>query len=122
MSLPEVVAVLRTCRPGAVDALYADDFLLGFVGPRREAEEARQKLGEFLAGRLRLTLSPSKTLITHAVSGRARFLGYDVGVLRGNTYLTTIRKGAGAKARTRAANGKILLEMPQGSWLPGSLP
>jgi hypothetical protein len=92
---------------------YADDFLLGFVGPKSEAEEIRQKLAQFLGDRLRLTLSPSKTLITHAVSGKARFLGYDVGVLRGNTYLTTIRKGERAKARTRAANGKILLEMPK---------
>jgi hypothetical protein len=47
------------------------------------------------------------------VSERARFLGYDVGVMRGNTYLTTIRKGERAKARTRAANCKILLEMPK---------
>ncbi len=92
---------------------YADDFLLGFVGPRNEAEEIRQKLTEFLGDRLRLTLSPSKTLITHAVSGKARFLGYDVGVMRGNSYLTTICKGERAKTRTRAANGKILLEMPK---------
>jgi hypothetical protein len=91
----------------------ATRLLLGFVGPKSEAEEIRQKLTEFLGDRLRLTLSPSKTLITHAVSGKARFLGYDVGVLRGNTYLTTIRKGDRAKARTRAANGKILLEMPK---------
>jgi Type II intron maturase len=92
---------------------YADDFLLGFVGPKGEAEAIRQKLAEFLGARLRLTLSPSKTLITHAVSGKARFLGYDVGVLRGNTYLTTIRKGERAKARVRAANGKVRLGMPR---------
>jgi group II intron reverse transcriptase/maturase len=92
---------------------YADDFLLGFVGPKREADEIRQQLAEFLGNRLRLTLSPSKTLITHAVSGKARFLGYDVGVMRGNTYLTTIRKGERTGIRTRAANGKILLEMPK---------
>src|SRR5262249_17438974 len=72
-----------------------------------------QKLAEYLGNRLRLTLSPSKTLITHAVTGKARFLGYDVGVLRGNTYLTTIRKEERAKVRVRAANGKIHLEMPK---------
>src|SRR5262249_13191893 len=33
---------------------YADDFLLGFVGPGKEAEEIRQRLGEFLASQLKL--------------------------------------------------------------------
>jgi group II intron reverse transcriptase/maturase len=91
---------------------YADDFLLGFVGPKSEADAIRQELGEFLTNQLRLTLSPSKTLITHAVTGKARFLGYDIGVMRGNCYLTTIHR-EGTRARTRAANGKILLEMPK---------
>jgi group II intron reverse transcriptase/maturase len=54
---------------------YADDFLLGFTGPRSEAEEIKQLLREFLREQLKLDLSEEKTLITHARSEAARFLG-----------------------------------------------
>jgi retron-type reverse transcriptase len=43
---------------------YADDTLLGFAGPRAEAEEIKQRLGQFLRDELRLELSKEKTLIT----------------------------------------------------------
>jgi group II intron reverse transcriptase/maturase len=61
---------------------YADDFLLGFIGPRREAEEIKQQLTEFLRDELKLELSQAKTLITHARTETARFLGYEVGILQ----------------------------------------
>jgi hypothetical protein len=57
---------------------YADDFLLGFVGPKAEAEEIKRKLTTFLQEELKLELSQEKTLITHAQTERARFLGYDI--------------------------------------------
>ena len=55
-----------------------DDWLLGFAGPRHEAEEVKEKIAAFLRDELRLELSPSKTLITHAASQAARFLGYEI--------------------------------------------
>ena len=66
---------LRYCR-------YADDWLLGFAGPRREAEEIKDAVGRFLREDLQLELSPSKTLITHGRTRPARFLGYEVAVLQ----------------------------------------
>jgi group II intron reverse transcriptase/maturase len=57
---------------------YADDFLLGFSGPRAEAEQIKQHLQEFLQDRLKLELSQDKTLITHARTEAARFLGYEI--------------------------------------------
>jgi group II intron reverse transcriptase/maturase len=57
---------------------YADDFLLGFSGPREEAEQIKQRLQEFLRETLKLELSQEKTLITHARTEAARFLGYDI--------------------------------------------
>jgi group II intron reverse transcriptase/maturase len=57
---------------------YADDFLLGFAGPRDEAEEIKEQLKLFLHDHLKLELSPEKTLITHALTEKARFLGYDI--------------------------------------------
>jgi hypothetical protein len=47
---------------------YADDFLLGFAGPKNEAEAIRNHIAESLEQRLKLTLSKEKTLITHAGS------------------------------------------------------
>jgi group II intron reverse transcriptase/maturase len=57
---------------------YADDWLLGFSGPREEAEEIKQQLAEFLRDTLKLELSQTKTLITNARIEAAHFLGYEV--------------------------------------------
>src|SRR5215469_14365442 len=43
---------------------YADDWLLGFSGPKKEAEEIKSRIGAFLRDELKLELSDSKTLIT----------------------------------------------------------
>jgi len=57
---------------------YADDWLLGFAGPKHEAEAIRSKIRDFLRNELKLELSESKTLITHAASRAAHFLGYEI--------------------------------------------
>lgn len=66
---------------------YADDFLLGFIGPRSEAEEIKREIGAFLRDNLKLDLSDDKTLITHAQTQTARFLGYEIHVLRDDNKL-----------------------------------
>src|SRR5215469_13075287 len=68
---------------------YADDFLLGFIGPRSEAEEIKRHLAEFLQEELKLELSQVKTLITHSRSEAARFLGYEIQSLQQNSKQTT---------------------------------
>jgi group II intron reverse transcriptase/maturase len=57
---------------------YADDHLLGFTGPKAEAEQIKERLAQFLREDLKLELSQEKTLITNARSQAARFLGYDI--------------------------------------------
>ena len=47
---------------------YADDFVLGFIGPKAEAEQIKESLETFLRDKLKLELSKEKTLITHATS------------------------------------------------------
>lgn len=84
---------------------YADDFILGFVGPKEEAERIRQQLGEFLGQKLKLTLSMEKTLITHATDEKAQFLGYEIKATRDGNLL--------AKNGTRATNGLLTFLMPQ---------
>jgi group II intron reverse transcriptase/maturase len=88
---------------------YADDFLLGFVGPKSEAEEIKQQVGTFLQEELKLELSQTKTLITHARSEAARFLGYEVTNLQNDTKRCVDRNGS----NRRNINGKIGLRIPQ---------
>ena len=57
---------------------YADDWLLGFSGPKAEAEEIKRAIGDFLRETLKLELSEEKTLITHARTEAAKFLGYQI--------------------------------------------
>ncbi len=82
---------------------YADDHILGFIGPKAEAEEIKARLAAFLRETLGLELNQAKTLITHARTQRARFPGYDITVWHCNTRITSGR---------RAANGKIALKVP----------
>jgi hypothetical protein len=83
---------------------YADDFLLGLIGSRAEAEEIKCRLTTFLGTELHLTLADEKTLITHALTGRARFLGYEIGTLQSQTKLYN---------RQRSINGKVGFYIPK---------
>jgi group II intron reverse transcriptase/maturase len=83
---------------------YADDILLGFTGPKAEAEEIKRHLGQFLQEDLKLELSQTKTLITHARTDAARFLGYELTTQHANHVITGGR---------RTANGQIALRVPR---------
>ncbi len=56
---------------------YADDFLMGVVGSKAEAQKIKEEIKVFLQERLRLQLSDEKTLITHNKKS-ASFLGFEV--------------------------------------------
>ena len=57
---------------------HADDWLLGFSGPREAGEASKGQLKAFLRETRKLTLSEEKTLITHARTASAPFLSYEV--------------------------------------------
>ncbi|HEX3785714.1 MAG TPA: reverse transcriptase domain-containing protein [Pseudonocardiaceae bacterium] len=88
---------LRYCR-------YADDHILGFSGPKAEAEAIKEELARFLRDDLALDLSADKTLLTHAATHAARFLGYEITVQHANSKVTNGR---------RSANGAIALRVPR---------
>jgi group II intron reverse transcriptase/maturase len=81
---------------------YCDDFLLGFAGPKHEAEEIKSKIQAFLREQLRLELSQSKTLITHATSQAARFLGYEIRAQHADTKITAHRRAVNGDRLVRA--------------------
>jgi group II intron reverse transcriptase/maturase len=82
---------------------YADDHLLGFTGPKAEAEAIKDQLARFLREELALELNPDKTLITHARTRAARYLGYEIIVQHANDKITSDR---------RSVNGTIALRVP----------
>jgi group II intron reverse transcriptase/maturase len=60
---------------------YADDFVIGVIGSRADAEKVKSDIKDFLKDKLKLTLSDEKTAVTH--SGELiRYLGYDFTVSR----------------------------------------
>ncbi|WP_052569361.1 reverse transcriptase domain-containing protein [Ktedonobacter racemifer] len=88
---------------------YADDFGLAFTGPKREAEEIKRRLTAFLSEELNLTLSSEKTLITHARSDAARFLGYEITTMQSDTKQSRTKAGF----KRRSINGKVGLRVPR---------
>jgi hypothetical protein len=82
---------------------YADDHILGFTGPKAEAEQIKAELAAFPRETPGLELSPDKTLISHARTQPARFLGYHIIVQHCDTRITYGR---------RPANGRIALRVP----------
>ena len=85
---------------------YADDIILGYIGPKRVAEEIRNEIGAFLWSELKLELSKDKTLITHN-QDRARFLGYDISLFHTDKLTTNVDGN-----KQRAVQGKVRLEVP----------
>ena len=62
---------------------YADDFILGVIGSKEEAQRIKEDIKSFLSESLALELSEEKTLITHTGKS-AKFLGYEITVTRDN--------------------------------------
>jgi len=91
---------VRFCESRAVQSRPATHHLLGFAGTKAEAEEIKTELAAFLRDELKLTLSTEKTVITHARTQKARFLGYDIWTRQDDTKHT----GGG-----RSINGGIAL-------------
>jgi group II intron reverse transcriptase/maturase len=92
---------------------YGDDFLIGISGSKADAKAIKEWLATYLKTELHLTLSSSKTLITH-VDERARFLGYDIKRWpRGRIRKTRTMHGTVTR---RTATQHLALLMPRDKW------
>jgi len=89
---------------------YADDFLIGVIGSKADAEKLKQDLTVFLQDRLKLTLSAEKTKITNTADN-ARFLNYDISVSRSQD-IKHLKNGK----RQRVYSGVVRLRMPHDKW------
>ena len=90
---------------------YADDFLIGVIGSKEDAEQVKQEVGCFIREKLHLEMSEEKTLITHG-HDFAKFLGYEVTIAKGE-YNKKTKTGA----TRRVNNGKVLLYVPHDKWV-----
>ncbi len=90
---------------------YADDFILSVIGTKSEAEEVKAAIGAFLKDKLHLEMSQSKTLITHARTEHAHFLGHAISIYQADDKLT-LRTGTSSKFRS--VNGGVRLGIPYG--------
>ncbi|MCX6083270.1 MAG: reverse transcriptase domain-containing protein [Chloroflexi bacterium] len=89
---------------------YADDFMIGIIGPRSDAEEIKRKIGNFLQDNLKLNLSEEKTLITNPSEKAARFLAYELEIQYADD---AISRDHGTGTPRRAINGRMALLVPQ---------
>ncbi len=91
---------------------YADDFILSFIGTKAEASQIKEAIRTFLRDYLKLEMSEEKTLITHARTEKARFLGYAISIYHADDKMT--RDTRPHHAKRRSANGKVRLGIPFG--------
>ena len=90
---------------------YADDFIIGVIGSKSDAEQIKFDVGKFLKDKLDLEMSETKTKVTHT-GDRARFLGYDITVSRSQDLKKSI---SGYKIRSHAGTVKLLV--PREKWV-----
>lgn len=89
---------------------YADDFLIGIIGSREDAEMIKHDIKAFLQDKLKLELSDEKTLITSG-KDKARFLSYDITVCK-DTSTTKTKRG-----QSRIYYDKVKLYVPKDKWV-----
>ncbi len=89
---------------------YADDFLLGVIASKEEAEEIYRKIENFLSETLRLTTSKAKSGLKHQTEA-IRFLGYDITTT--NTDRIVKLTTHGQHTKKRSLKGQIALIMPE---------
>jgi len=103
---------------------YADDWIVGIIGPKKLAEEIKEKIGQFLKSRLHLILSQEKTRITNARTEEAEFLGYRIRLGRSDkeqkitkstngSDRTFARRSTGFQVNLKAPVKKVLKRLAQ---------
>jgi hypothetical protein len=86
---------------------YADDFLIGIIGAKEDAQAVKREISAYIAEQLKLELSDEKTLVTKATD-RAKFLGYEIRVTPQSNHTKKTKRGFTA----RNYSGHVMLEVP----------
>ena len=90
---------------------YADDFVIGVIGSKKDAEKIKEDVKIFLQEKLHLEMSEEKTKVTHS-SKPVRYLGYDFKVIHSKN-MKRCKNGD----MKRVWYGKVFLYMPKEKWI-----
>lgn len=90
---------------------YADDFVIGVIGSKKDAIKVKEDVKAFLRDELHLEMSDEKTKVTHS-SNKVRYLGYDFRVDHSKNV-----KRCQAGDLKRVWYGKVFLYMPKEKWM-----
>jgi hypothetical protein len=126
-STPEMVAEFKAARKGKMSQhyhdpfeqgykkiqynRYADDFVIGVIGSKKDAMEIKENVKVFLRDVLHLEMSDEKTKVTHS-SKKVRYLGYDFRVDHSKNV-----KRCEAGDLKRVWYGKVFLYVPKEKWI-----
>lgn len=94
---------------------YADDVIVGIIGPKTTAEAIKEELAYFLANDLKLELNREKTVITHLPTQKACFLGYEFRTMSGRFKRANMRQKHSLHnfvVTTKTGTGSIALYAP----------
>lgn len=89
---------------------YADDFVVGVIGSKADAEKVKQDIKVFLRNTLKLTLSDEKTKVSHS-GDLIRYLGYDFTVSRDKS----VKRDKNGVLQ-RYWYGRVRLYVPHDKW------
>jgi group II intron reverse transcriptase/maturase len=97
---------------------YADDVLIGVIGPKALAEQVIDEVATFLQTDLKLELNRHKTRIKHLATERAEFLGYEFQTASPRYRRRNLRrKGSPHNVvqtiKTTTGNIKLLVPLPK---------
>lgn len=87
---------------------YADDFLIGIIGSKKDCIQIRAKIFEILQDKFKLTLNLDKTKISHASTDGAYFLGHNVRISDISKHKITYLQRGNRKVLTRLVSRPIL--------------
>ncbi len=90
---------------------YADDYVVGIIGPKADAEKVRQQVRRFIEETLKLTIAEEKSHIGHSRQG-VIFLGYEVKTYSGHR-IVKVKRGP-RHTLYKATSERIQLHIPPG--------
>jgi group II intron reverse transcriptase/maturase len=89
---------------------YADDFCVGIIGSRTDAEQVRQEVRQFIEQDLKLTIAEEKSHICHSKRG-VTFVGYELKTYSGDRVIKLKR---GTRHTTmKSISEQIQLQIPK---------
>jgi group II intron reverse transcriptase/maturase len=90
---------------------YADDYVIGIIGSKADAEQVRQEVRRFIQQTLKLTIAEEKSHIRHSKQG-VIFVGYWIKTYSGNRIVKV--KCSNRHTTRKSVSERLQLHIPKG--------